>query len=125
MSDITRPCRRPRLQRGITLVQLLAWSFAIAIGSLVTMRVVPTVNEYYTIQNVVDKVAKTGGNTVAEIRAAFDKTKEVEYSISSIGGQDLSITKENDRIVVSFAYDKEIPLFGAVSLLIRYKGRSH
>jgi len=72
----------------------------------------------------VNKVAKEGGSTVPEIRSAFEKQKEIEYSISSIGGKDLQITKENDKIVVSFAYDKEIELAAPVFLLIKYEGRS-
>jgi hypothetical protein len=46
----------------------------------------------------------------------------VEYSISSIGGKDLQITKENDKVVIRFAYDKEVPLFEPVFLLIKYSG---
>ena len=45
-------------------------------------------------------------------------------SISSISGRDLSITKENDQVVIGFAYDKEIPVMGPVYILIKYEGRS-
>lgn len=118
------PSPGPGAQRGLTLVSLVLWAIAISLVALVTLRVVPTVTEFYTIQSAVDKVSKTGGTTVAEIRTSFDKVKQVEYSIESISGQDLVITKENERIVVSFAYDKEVPLFGPVYLLIKYRGRS-
>jgi hypothetical protein len=110
--------------RGITLLGLLLWAVIIAMVALVVMRVVPTVNEYYTIQRAVDKVAREGGTTVPEIRAAFERQKQIDYSITSLSGSDLAITKENDRIVVSFSYAKEIELISPVSLLIRYEGRS-
>ena len=84
----------------------------------------PTVNEYYTIQRAVEKVAAEGGTTVPQIRSAFDRQKQIEYSIVSISGKDLDITKENDRIVVRYAYQREIDLFGPVALLIRYEGQS-
>jgi len=61
---------------------------------------------------------------VSEIRAAFERARSIEYSIQSISGKDLEVTKDNDKVVVSFAYDKEIELFGPVSLLIKYRGRS-
>ena len=61
---------------------------------------------------------------MAEARAAFDKQKELEYSITSIAGKDLIITKENDKVVVAFAYDKLVPLYGPVYILIKYEGRS-
>jgi len=92
--------------------------------ALITMRVLPTVNEFLTIQKAVNKAAVEGGNTVPGIRAAFDRQKDIEYSISSIGSRDLDITKENDHIVVRFAYDKEIELLSPVFLLIKYQGRS-
>jgi len=111
-------------QRGITLFGLMFWAIVVGFVALVTMRVLPTVNEYLTIQKAVKKVAVEGGSTVPEIRNAFDKQKEIEYSIQSITGKDLVITKENDKIVVSFAYDKEIELMKPVYLLIKYEGRS-
>jgi hypothetical protein len=115
---------RRRRQRGITLFGLLFWAIVIGFGALITMRVLPTLNEFFTIQRAVEKVAKEGGNTVPEIRAAFDRQKDIEYSITSISSKDLQITKENEKIVVSFAYDKEIELAKPVYLLIKYEGRS-
>ena len=91
--------QRGRRQRGVTLFGLLFWAILIGVLALVAMRVLPTMNEYFTILRAVNKVAKEGGTTVPEIRAAFEKQKEIEYSISSIGGKDLSITKENEKIV--------------------------
>lgn len=113
-----------RRQRGVTLFGLMFWAIVIGVTALVVMRVLPTVNEYYTIQRAVDKIAREGGTTVPEIRAAFEKQKQIEYSITSIDGKDLQITKENEKVVVSFAYDKEIELVAPVYLLIKYEGRS-
>jgi hypothetical protein len=113
-----------RRQRGVTLFGLMFWALLIGFGALVTMRVLPTINEYYTIQRAVEKIAKEGGTTVPEIRNAFEKQKQIEYSITSIEGKDLKITKENDKVVVSFAYDKEIELMAPVYLLIKYEGHS-
>jgi hypothetical protein len=114
----------PRRQRGITLFGLLTAAVVLGFVALVGMRVLPTLNEYFTIVKAVNKVATEGGTTVPEIRAAFERTKQIEYSITSISAKDLDITKENDKIVVSFAYDKEIELMPPVYLLIKYEGRS-
>ena len=111
-------------QRGITLFGLLFWAILIGIVTLVALKVLPTVNEYFTIQRAVDKAALEGGTTVPQIRAAFDRQKDIEYSISSISGKDLQITKEDDRVVIRYAYDKEIELMAPVFLLIKYEGRS-
>jgi hypothetical protein len=113
-----------RRQRGITLFGLLFWAILIGAGAYVVLQVFPTVNEYFTIKRTVDKVAASSPTTVAEVRAAFDRQKDIEYAISTISGKDLEITKVNDKIVISFAYNKEIPLYGPVFLLIKYEGRS-
>lgn len=114
----------PRRQRGITLLGLLMWAIIIGMLALVALRVLPTVNEYLTIQRAVNRVADEGLSTVPEIRAAFERQKEIEYSITSIGGQDLKITKEDDKVVIRFDYEKEIELVSPVYLLIKYSGSS-
>lgn len=119
------PSDRLRCQRGVTLIGLLFWAIVVAMVALVALRVMPTVNEYLTIQRAVNTIAASGAATVPEIRAAFDRQKEIEYSITSISGKDLDITKENDRVVIAYAYDKEVPLFEPVFLLIKYNGRSN
>ena len=111
-------------QRGVTLFGLMLWAIVIGFSALLVMRVLPTLNEYYTIQKAITKIAQERVSTVPEIRSAFEKQKTIEYSIQSIGGQDLKVTKENDKVVISFAYDKEIELMQPVYLLIKYEGRS-
>jgi Domain of unknown function (DUF4845) len=111
-------------QRGLSLFGLLVWAIVIGFLGYVTVRTLPTVNEFMTIKSVIDKIASENPPTVGEVRSAFEKRKQVEYSISSISGKDLDVTKENDKLVISFAYDKEIELVEPVYLLIRYKGRS-
>lgn len=115
---------RERRQRGITLFGLLLWAIIIGFVALLAMNVLPTVNEYLTIQKAVNKIASDGLTTVPEIRAAFERQKEIEYSIQAITGKDLKITKENERVVISFAYDKEVKVINPVFLLIKYEGRS-
>lgn len=74
------------------------------------------------IQKAAKKAAAEGG-TVPQVRAAFDRTAAVDY-ISSISGKDLEVTKDGDKVVVQFAYDKEIPLAGPAYLLLKYRGSS-
>lgn len=115
---------RMTAQRGVTLVGLLFWAVVVAALALVIMKVVPAVTEYRTVVSMVNKVAVSGGSTVPEIRAAFDREKQIQYGVESIGGQDLEIVKENDRIVVRFEYNREIELIDPVYLLLKFKGQS-
>ena len=115
------PCR----QRGLTLIGLLFWGAVIAVTAVVAMKVFPTVLEYYTVQRVVDRIASHNPPTVPQVRQEFDKAVQVEYSIQSIKSSDLVISKDgNDKVVIEFAWDKEIDLFGPVYLMIKYRGRS-
>ena len=111
-------------QRGLTLFGLMFWALLIGFLAYVLVRVLPTINEYVTVQRAVEKIAAAQPATVAEARQAFDKQRELEYSISGITGKDLQVTKENDKVVIAFAYDKEIPIYGPVYILIKYEGRS-
>ena len=121
---MTVELHRKRAQRGVTLFGLMFWAIVVGFGALIGMKVLPTMNEYFTIQKAVTKLAASGAATVPEIRANFEKQKDIEYSIQSISGKDLEITKENDKVVIKFAYDKDIELIKPVYLLIKYEGRS-
>ncbi|WP_422012336.1 DUF4845 domain-containing protein [Roseateles sp.] len=115
----------PRHQRGITLFGLLFWGAFIAVTAVVGLKVFPTVLEYYTVQRVVDRIAASNPATVPAVRQDFDKATQVEYSIQSVKSSDLVISKDNnDKVVIEFAWDKEVDLFGPVYLLIKYRGKS-
>ena len=111
-------------QRGLTLIGLLSWAIVVGLGGYLLVRVLPTVGESYTIQGVVDRLAASPPATVPLIREAFDRQRQIDASIVSVSGRELDITKENERVVISYAYEKEIELFGPVFLLIKYAGRS-
>lgn len=110
------------LQRGISFVGLLFVGVVLAFLAIVGAKVLPTATEYMSIIKAAKK-ASTDGSTVLEVRQSFDRAAAVDY-IDSITGKDLEVTKVNDRIVVKFAYDKEIHLFGPAYLLIKYRGSS-
>ncbi len=111
-------------QRGLTMFGLLFWAMLIGFGAYLLVRILPTINEYSTILRTVDVIAKSQPSTVGEARQAFDRQKDLEYAISSVSGKDLDITKENEKVVISFAYDKAIPVYGPVYILIKYSGSS-
>lgn len=111
-------------QRGLTLFGLMFWALVIGFLAYVLVRVLPTINEYATIQRAVEKIAATQPATVAEARQAFERQRDLEYSISAITAKDLVVTKENDKVVIAFAYNKEVPIYGPVFILIKYEGRS-
>ena len=109
-------------QRGLALSQLIFWGIIIALAAVLGMKVVPTTIEYYKIlKDAKASVNKVGPEaTVADVRKTFDNFANIDSL--EFDAKQLEITKENGRIIASFDYDKRIPLFANVSLLINYKG---
>ena len=58
----------------------------------------------------------------AEVRAIFDRSQAIDDF--KLSGKDLDVKKDGDKVVVSYSYEREIPLFGPAVLLMRYKGQS-
>lgn len=111
-------------QRGISLTGLLSWGVIVAIVAMLGIKVAPELIEYYKILKDVKATAAAAGNqTVPEIRNSFAKFAEIDH-IKTIGPADLEVTKEGGQVVVSFGYERKIPLFGGVSLLIEFSGSS-
>ena len=108
-------------QRGISFIGLLIVGAVLAMAGVVVAEVFPTVLEFEAVKKAVNKASL--GNSVPEIRAMFDKAADID-NIKSITGKDLEITKEGDKVVVSFSYEREIHLAGPGYLTLKYNGRS-
>jgi hypothetical protein len=108
-------------QRGISFIGLIFVGAVLACAGVITAQVFPTVLEYQAVLKAANKAQS--GNSVAEVRSIFDKAADID-NIHTIAGKDLEITKEGDKIVVAFAYNREIHLTGPAFLVLKYAGRS-
>jgi hypothetical protein len=97
---------------------------AVVVGffCLMAARVFPSVNEYLTIRKTVTQIMRGQPATAADIRGAFEKASEVEYSIHTINEKDLVITQVGDHLKTTYAYNVEIPIVEPVFLLVKYEG---
>ena len=107
-------------QRGGILFTLVFVAMLAMIG-LIAAEAAPTYLEYQAVMKAI--VKSKDASTVAEIRKTFDKAAQID-DINAISGKDLIVTKEGDKVVVAFAYNKEIHMFGPAFLLLKYVGRS-
>ncbi|TXG78884.1 MAG: DUF4845 domain-containing protein [Rhodocyclaceae bacterium] len=114
-----------RRQRGLSFWGFLFVGVLAALALLVGFKVTPSVVEYYGIKKAITTVAAeaTPGTTVTDIRNAFMRRQAID-DFSSVDGKDLDISKDGGDVVISVAYDKKIPLFANVSLLIEYEATS-
>ena len=98
---------------GFVVITVLAVAvFAIGGQSL------PIFLEYQAAMKAAKKAAGEG-STVSEVRASFDRAAQID-DIQSITGKDLDVTKINDRVVVSFEYERSVPLVGPAYLVYRF-----
>jgi hypothetical protein len=107
-------------QRGLSLIGLLFVGLIVVFLLVIGFKVVPAVTEYIAIEKAIRKINKDGA-TVAQIRREFENYVIID-DIKSISGKDLDITKENDRVVISYAYSYPIPIMDNVRLVIDFSG---
>lgn len=108
-------------QRGLSFLGLLVVGGLLAVSGVIIAEIVPTAIEYQAVLKAADKAKD--GTSVAEVRSIFDKAAAVD-NIKSISGKDIEVSKEDDKIVVKFAYQREIHLTGPGYLTLKYAGRS-
>ena len=111
-----------KFQRGVALSGLIFWGVVLVLVAVLGMKVAPTVIEYYKIlKDAKATVAKANpDSTVADIRKSFDRFAEID--MLEFQSKDLDVSKDGGKVVIEFAYEKRIPLFWNVSLLIDYQG---
>ncbi len=112
-------------QKGVSLSGLLVGAVVLAMVALLGMKVLPEIMEYQQILKAVkavstDPEAKT---TVRAARDAFIRRAMID-NIKAVTPEELEITKDGGEVVISFAYERRIPLFMNASLLLYFEGSS-
>lgn len=107
-------------QRGMSLIGLIFVGLIVVFLLILGSKVVPAVVEYIAIERAVQKI-KNEASTVRDIQTAFERHRTID-DITSITAADLDITKEGDKVVISYAYQKKIPILDKVSLVIDFAG---
>ncbi|OIQ72148.1 hypothetical protein GALL_462310 [mine drainage metagenome] len=109
-------------QRGFSLFSLIFFGAILAVVALLVAQVVPTAIEYQSVLKAAQKASES--STVVEVRSSFDKAASIN-DIRSISGKDIEVSNENGKMVVSFAYQREIHLAGPAYLTLKYARQSH
>jgi hypothetical protein len=112
---------RKSSQVGISFIGLLFVVGVLACLAVLGAQAFPTVVEYQAVLKAVQKASE--GSTVQDVKMIFEKAASID-DITSISGKDLNITKDGDQVVVKFAYNREIHMFGPAYLLLKYSGQS-
>lgn len=107
-------------QKGASLLTSLIILMFISLVVVLGVKVFPTFMEYRTISKAAQS-ARTAGSTVREIQLAFDKNLSVS-DIDVISSKDIDVTKSGGEVEINFSYQKRVPIWKQVSLLIEYTG---
>jgi len=105
---------------GVSLSGLIVVLALLGAAALVAIKVTPALLEYRAVKGAIVK-AKANGGTPREIQQAFDRNAGIN-EVSAVSGRDLTITRDENEVQVSFAYEKRVPLAGNVSLLFDFAG---
>ena len=107
-------------QRGLSLVGVIVVGMIVVLLLILGFKIVPAVTEYLAVDRAVNKI-RNEGSTVPEIRAAFGRYATID-DIKSIQAKDLDITKDGDKIVISYAYAYPVQILDNVRLVIDFAG---
>jgi hypothetical protein len=112
-------------QQGIGLSGLLMAVVVVVVFALLGMKVGPEYVEFFQIKKALKTISGNpdAKSSVAEVRKAFERQANID-NISAIRAEDLEVSKEGGDVVVSFAYERRVPLFANVSLLLEFQGSS-
>jgi Domain of unknown function (DUF4845) len=115
-----------KFQRGLSLNVLMLGGAVLALVSLLAMKAIPPWIEYGNLVKAVKGTASDAGlkdASMAKVRDAFTRRADMD-DVKSVTAQDLEITKEGGELVISFKYEKKVPLFHNVSLVFDFEGSS-
>ena len=112
-----------RKQSGVSLLGLIAGLVILILLAVLGMKLLPSFLEYRSAKTAIEGIASKPGQSVADMRRAFDARAQID-DVQSVKSSDLEITKDGNAIVISFNYRKEVPLFGNVGMYIDYAART-
>ncbi|WP_284334858.1 DUF4845 domain-containing protein [Comamonas sp. NoAH] len=111
-------CTSRSSQRGLSFIGFVVIAVLAVAVFAIGGQSVPILLEYQAAVKAAHKAANEG-STVSEVRTAFDRAAQID-DIKTITGSDLDVTKVNEKVVVSFEYERSIPLVGPAYLVYRF-----
>jgi len=110
-----------RKQHGLSLLGVLLIGILVAFALLLGFKMVPAYTEYFSAQKTLAALASEQRNSSPEeIRRAFDRRSIID-DISSFKSDELDIEQGKEGLGISVAYDRVVPLFSNVYLLLKFE----
>lgn len=110
-------------QLGVSLTGLIIGAVILILAAVLGMKTLPAYLEFFSAKKLIAQIANERPATPTAARASFDLKASID-DITTIQSKDLEITKEGNEVLISFAYRKEVPLFGNVGLYMDFAADS-
>ncbi len=108
-------------QRGMGMLGVLMIVVVVVAAVIVSMKAIPAYLEFFAVKRAIAALkSESDGGTVKAIKDKFDARATID-DIKSITANDLEISKQGGQVVVSVEYQKVVPLFANVSLLLDFE----
>jgi sensor histidine kinase regulating citrate/malate metabolism len=113
--------RQREQQRGLSMLGFLFVAAVVIVVVMIGFRVLPAYIEHYSVEKALNQalVDAKDLNSVAEIRAAFQKRADAGY-IESVSGRDIDVIKSKNEVTVSASWTRKLPLVANASLLLEF-----
>lgn len=115
-----------RRQRGVTLTGFLVASVIVIFILLLAFKLGPAYMEFHSIQKLLRTLAAEsvkGGDFRAQARRDFSVRSSVD-NITSINHNDIQITKDGERVVITAEYTVRVPLVYNISACMDFQATS-
>ncbi len=108
-------------QSGLTLIGFLFVAAVVVVIGLVGFRVLPSYIEYFSVKKALAGALDDAvDGQPATVRRFFERRISAEY-IDSIDWRNLEVTKQNNQIVGTIAWETRLPLVYNISLLLEFE----
>jgi hypothetical protein len=110
-------------QSGITFIGWLVLLIPVAIIVYALIRALPKYMTYFSLAKAVEQVAVEYGGEPQPSINAMRRSLQSRFDIEDIefpSVDDIQILREGDKWVIRAQYEEVAPLFGSVSLLLKF-----
>jgi hypothetical protein len=111
-------------QQGISLTAVIFIGILALFVVVLAVKTIPSAIEYQAVMKSLNSIvndARANEFSDADIRKAYSRYAQVN-DVKTVVASDLKIERVGGRPIISVSYEKRVPLFSRVSLVIDYSG---
>ena len=114
-----------RRQEGVTLTGFMVVAIIVVIALLLGFKLAPPYMEFYTLEKLLRQIAAEPhkGELRNSVRRAFNLKSGID-NITTVNENDLQVTKDGDRVIITAEYTVRVPLIYNISACMDFRATS-